>query len=43
VAPGSVATVHIETAGADPGIYYLDLVANGGGISKVIELPLVIN
>jgi hypothetical protein len=43
VAPGSVATVRIETAGADPGIYYLDLVANGGGISKVIELPLVVN
>jgi hypothetical protein len=43
VAPGSVATVHIETAGADPGIYYLDLVANGGGISKTIELPLAVN
>ena len=43
VAPGSVATVHVETAGADPGIYYLDLVANGGGISKTIELPLAVN
>jgi hypothetical protein len=43
VPPGQVATVHIETAGADPGIYYLDLVATGGGISKTIELPLVVD
>ena len=41
--PGQVATVHIETTGADPGIYYLDLVATGGGISKTIELPLVVD
>lgn len=43
VPPGQVATAHIETAGADPGIYYLDVVATGGGISKTIELPLVVN
>jgi len=43
VPPGQVARVHIETAGGDPGIYYLDLVATGGGISKTIELPLVVN
>jgi hypothetical protein len=38
-----VASVHIETAGAEPGIYYLDLVANGGGITRTIELPLVVD
>jgi hypothetical protein len=43
VAPGEVATIHITTDGAGPGIYYLDLVATGGGISKVLELPLVVN
>jgi hypothetical protein len=43
VSPGQVATIHIDTSGADPGIYYLDLVATGGGMSKGIELPLVVN
>jgi hypothetical protein len=43
VAPGQVATVHIETAGAEPGIYLLDLVATGGGITKPVELALAIN
>jgi hypothetical protein len=43
VPPGQVASVHIETAGAEPGIYYLDLVANGGGITRTIELPLVVD
>jgi hypothetical protein len=43
VVPGLPATIHIETTGADPGIYYLDLVATGGGITKPIELALVIN
>jgi hypothetical protein len=43
VTPGGIAMVHIETAGADPGIYFLDLMANGGGISKTAELALVID
>lgn len=43
VPPGKVATVHIETTGADPGIYYLDLVATGGGVAKPIELPLAVD
>ncbi len=43
VVPGLVAQVHVETAGAEPGIYFLDLVATGGGMSKTIELALVVN
>jgi hypothetical protein len=43
VSPGTSATVHIDTSGAEPGIYFLDLVASGGGISKPIELALVVN
>jgi hypothetical protein len=43
VMPGLIGTVHIETAGAEPGIYFLDLVASGGGVTKPIELALVIN
>jgi hypothetical protein len=43
VAPGEVGQVHIETAGAEPGIYFLDLVATGGGLSKPVELALAID
>jgi len=43
VAPGQVGVVHVETAGAEPGIYFLDLVATGGGMSKPVELALVVN
>lgn len=44
VMPGqSAAVIHVETAGAEPGIYYLDLVATGGDITKSVELALVIN
>jgi hypothetical protein len=43
VLPGGIANVHIETGGADPGIYYIDLVATGGGITKPLELALVVN
>ena len=44
VSPGtSAAVVHVETAGAEPGIYYLDIVATGGDITKTVELALVIN
>jgi hypothetical protein len=41
--PGQTATVHIETAGADTGIYYLTLRADGGGQSKSVELALVVD
>ena len=43
IAPGGVARVHVETGGAGPGIYFLDLVATGGGITKPVELALVVN
>jgi hypothetical protein len=43
VAPGEVGMVHIETAGAEPGIYFLDLVATGGGITRPVELALVVD
>jgi hypothetical protein len=43
VMPGLLATVHIETGGAEPGIYFLDLTATGGGITKPIELALAVN
>jgi hypothetical protein len=43
VAPGTTATVHIDTTGGEPGIYYLDLVATGGGLSMPLELPLAVN
>jgi hypothetical protein len=43
VLPGQTATVHIETAGADPGIYFLTLEAAGGGLSKTVQLALVVD
>jgi hypothetical protein len=43
VAPGQTATVHVETAGAEPGIYYLTLRASGGGLSQTVDLALALN
>ena len=43
VMPGTTATVHLETAGAEPGIYYLNIQATGGGITKTVQLALVVN
>ncbi|TME97616.1 MAG: hypothetical protein E6I52_19130 [Chloroflexi bacterium] len=43
VMPGQTAMVHLETAGADPGIYFIDVRANGGGISKTIQIALVVD
>jgi hypothetical protein len=40
--PGDKATVHFETAGADPGIYYITLEATGGEIAKTLDLALVL-
>jgi hypothetical protein len=41
--PGLVATVHVETVGAESGIYYLTVQASGGGQTKTVELALVVN
>jgi hypothetical protein len=41
--PGLTATVHVGTAGAEPGIYYLDMHAAGGGVDKTFQLALVVN
>jgi len=43
VMPGLTASIHVETAGAEPGIYYLTLKADGGGQSKTVDLALVVN
>jgi hypothetical protein len=43
VKPGETATLHFETAGADPGIYFMRVEASGGGISKTFDLALVLN
>jgi hypothetical protein len=40
--PGDTATLHFETAGADPGIYYMTVQAAGGGVSHAFELALVL-
>ncbi len=43
VNPGGTATLHFETAGADPGIYYIKVQADGGGITKTFDLALALN
>jgi hypothetical protein len=43
VAPGQTAQMHVETAGAGPGIYFLNIVASGGGMSREVQLALAIN
>jgi hypothetical protein len=43
VMPGLTAPIHVETAGAERGIYYLTLKADGGGQSKTVDLALVVN
>lgn len=43
VKPGATATLHFETAGADPGIYYIRVQADGGGVTKTFDLALVLN
>jgi len=42
VKPGETATLHFETAGADPGIYYIKVQAEAGSISRTVDLALVI-
>jgi hypothetical protein len=43
VKPGDTATLHFETAGADPGIYFMRIQADGGGLTKTFDLALVLN
>jgi hypothetical protein len=43
VTPGQTGMVHVETAGAGPGIYFIDVVVTGGGMSKDVQLALAIN
>lgn len=43
VKPGDTATLHFETAGADPGIYFIRVQADSGGISKTMDLALVVS
>jgi hypothetical protein len=41
--PGQTAMVHIETAGGEPGIYFLNVQADGGGQTRTVQLALVVN
>jgi hypothetical protein len=43
VKPGETAMLHFETAGADPGIYFMRVQADGGGMSKTFDIALVLN
>jgi hypothetical protein len=43
IAPGETGTVHIDTPGADPGIYYVTLQATAGGMARTVDLALVLN
>jgi hypothetical protein len=43
VKPGQTGTLHFETAGADPGIYYITVQADAGSMSRTFDLALVIN
>jgi hypothetical protein len=43
VSPGQTATIHLETAGADPGIYFIDVKATSAGITRTVQLALVVN
>ncbi len=43
VTPGDTAMLHFETAGADPGIYFMRVEASAGGITKPFDLALVLN
>jgi hypothetical protein len=39
---GQTATIHIETSGGDPGIYYLQIEVLGGGSRQLADLALVL-
>ncbi|MBV9170119.1 MAG: hypothetical protein JOZ81_08560 [Chloroflexi bacterium] len=43
VSPGQVAPVHIETVGAENGIYYIDMQASAGDMTKTAQLALVVD
>jgi hypothetical protein len=42
VSVGDTATVRIDTAAAEPGIYYLTVYGEGGGMTQQVDLALVI-
>jgi hypothetical protein len=41
--PGDTATVHIDTATAEPGIYYVTLQATAANITRTVDLALVLS
>ena len=43
IGKGDRMRLHFETAGADPGIYYVRVEADGGGMNRGFDLALVIN
>jgi hypothetical protein len=43
VRPGDTATLHFETAGADPGIYYITVQATGGENRHLVNLALAVS
>jgi hypothetical protein len=43
VKPGETATLHFETAGVDPGIYFMRVQADSAGQSRSFDLALVVN
>jgi len=43
VKPGDSARLHFETVGADPGIYFIKVQADAGGITRAFDLALVLN
>ena len=40
--PGDKVTVHFETAGADGGIYFITIEGSGGGMTKAVDIALVL-
>ena len=42
-APGGTATLHFDTVGADPGIYYLTVQASSATLTRTFDLALVVN
>jgi hypothetical protein len=41
--PGLSGMLHVETAGAEPGIYYVTVQGSGGGQTKTFELALAVS
>lgn len=43
VQAGDTATLHVDTAGTGPGIYYMTVAASGGSFTQSVDLALVID